>query len=81
MGSSAGGQSRRASLRHTGARAVFDAGVARHIQNRLAVLLEGLPGQDLSKKVRGVVLSTYMCNGDNVASSNCSSDLSVSDIR
>ena len=39
---------------------MFDAGVAGQVQNRLAVLLERLPGQDLSEKVRGVMLGTYV---------------------
>ena len=52
MRTSTGGQSWRVSLRHTGARAVFDAGVTRRIQNRLAVLLEWLPGQDLNEESR-----------------------------
>ena len=56
---STSGQSRRTRLRHACPHAVFDARVARQIQNRLAVLLEGLPGQDLSEKVRRVVFGAF----------------------
>ena len=53
-------------LRHPGAHAVLNAGVAGQvIQDRPAVLLEGLPGQDLREEIRGVMLGADMRDGDN----------------
>ena len=46
---------------------MLDAGVAREIQNSLAVLLEGLPRQDLREEVRGVVLGIDARDGDNAS--------------
>ena len=49
---------------HAGTQAVLDAGVAGQVEDRLAVFLERLPGEDFGEEIGRIVLGADVRDGD-----------------